>query len=102
MLHTIHTVFDDIENKSVGDIGCGCGVLSIGAAMLGSSYNVGFDIDEDAIEIAAANAAEFEIDLDLIHCDVTEALGVTNDSVDPKDQSESSSSSKSAALPGLR
>lgn len=34
MLYTIHSTFDDIEGKVVADLGCGCGVLSIGAAML--------------------------------------------------------------------
>lgn len=34
MLYTIHNTFDDIEGKVVADLGCGCGVLSIGAAML--------------------------------------------------------------------
>lgn len=36
MLYTIHNTFDDIENKIVADLGCGCGVLSIGSAMLGA------------------------------------------------------------------
>lgn len=34
MLYTIHNTFEDIEGKVVADLGCGCGVLSIGAAML--------------------------------------------------------------------
>lgn len=34
MLYTIHQTFHDIENKLVADLGCGCGVLSIGAAVL--------------------------------------------------------------------
>lgn len=34
MLYTIHSTFDDIKGKLVADLGCGCGVLSIGAAML--------------------------------------------------------------------
>lgn len=34
MLYTIQSTFDDIEGKVVADLGCGCGVLSIGAAML--------------------------------------------------------------------
>lgn len=37
MLYTAHTAYDDIENKAVGDMGCGCGILSIASAMLGSS-----------------------------------------------------------------
>ncbi len=34
MLYTIHNTFDDIQNKLVADLGCGCGVLSVGAAVL--------------------------------------------------------------------
>lgn len=34
MLYTIQSTFDDIEGKLVADLGCGCGVLSIGAAVL--------------------------------------------------------------------
>ena len=30
MIHTIASSFDDIENRSILDLGCGCGVLSIG------------------------------------------------------------------------
>ncbi|KAF9571018.1 Methyltransferase-like protein 5 [Mortierella alpina] len=71
MLYTAHTTYDDIENKAVGDMGCGCGILSIAAAMLGSSYNVGFDIDPDAIAIAQENCEEFEIDMDFILTDLS-------------------------------
>ena len=50
MLQTIHETFDDIENRNVGDLGCGCGVLSIGAAMLGAGAVTGVDVDQDALE----------------------------------------------------
>lgn len=48
MLYTIHNTFDDIEGKLVADLGCGCGVLSIGAAMLeaGSEASTLFRIRE--------------------------------------------------------
>ncbi|XP_052579379.1 rRNA N6-adenosine-methyltransferase METTL5 isoform X1 [Peromyscus californicus insignis] len=71
MLYTIHNTYDDIENKVVADLGCGCGVLSIGAAMLGAGLCVGFDIDEDALEIFNRNVEEFELtNVDMIQCDV--------------------------------
>ncbi|CAO2597162.1 rRNA N6-adenosine-methyltransferase METTL5 [Lemmus lemmus] len=71
MLYTIHNTYDDIENKVVADLGCGCGVLSIGAAMLGAGLCVGFDIDEDALEIFTRNVEEFELtNVDMIQCDV--------------------------------
>ncbi|KAM9123171.1 rRNA N(6)-adenosine-methyltransferase METTL5 isoform 4-T5 [Pangshura tecta] len=43
MLYTIHNTFDDIENKMVADLGCGCGVLSIGSVMLGAGTSKTFD-----------------------------------------------------------
>ena len=54
------------------DLGCGCGVLSIGSAMLGASFVTGFDIDDDALAVFQENAEGFEIDnFDLIRADVT-------------------------------
>uniref|UniRef100_A0A8C9G9D2 Methyltransferase-like protein 5 n=1 Tax=Piliocolobus tephrosceles TaxID=591936 RepID=A0A8C9G9D2_9PRIM len=71
MLYTIHNTYDDIENKVVADLGCGCGVLSIGTAMLGAELCVGFDIDEDALEIFNRNVEEFELtNVDMVQCDV--------------------------------
>ncbi|KAM4608985.1 rRNA N(6)-adenosine-methyltransferase METTL5 [Polymixia lowei] len=71
MLYTIHNTFDDIKGKLVADLGCGCGVLSIGAAMLDAGLCVGFDIDNDALEIFRRNAEEFEIaNIDLVQCDM--------------------------------
>ncbi|KAJ0070380.1 hypothetical protein NL108_007714, partial [Boleophthalmus pectinirostris] len=71
MLYTIHNTFDDIQGKLVADLGCGCGVLSIGAAVLEAGFCVGFDIDNDALETFRRNAEEFEIsNLDLVQCDL--------------------------------
>lgn len=71
MLYTIHNTYDDIENKVIADLGCGCGVLSIGTAMLGAGLCVGFDIDEDALEIFNRNVEEFELtNVDMVQCDV--------------------------------
>ncbi|XP_018090109.1 methyltransferase like 5 L homeolog isoform X1 [Xenopus laevis] len=71
MLYTIHNTFNDIEDKVVADLGCGCGVLSIGAAMLGAGLCLGLDVDEDALDIFKTNAEEFELtNIDMIQCDV--------------------------------
>lgn len=50
---------DDIGGKFVLDLGTGTGVLAIGAALMGAMPVYGFDIDEQAIEVAreAANRA---------------------------------------------
>ncbi|KAM4626259.1 rRNA N(6)-adenosine-methyltransferase METTL5 isoform 1-T3 [Discoglossus pictus] len=71
MLYTIHNTFGDIEDKVVADLGCGCGVLSIGASMLGAGLCLGFDIDEDALDIFKTNTEEFKLaNIDMIQCDV--------------------------------
>ncbi|XP_069081409.1 rRNA N6-adenosine-methyltransferase METTL5 isoform X4 [Pleurodeles waltl] len=71
ILNTIHNTYDDIEDKVVADLGCGCGVLSIGAAMLGAGMCLGIDIDEDALEIFRTNVDEFELtNIDLVQLDV--------------------------------
>lgn len=51
MLYTIQTKYGDIENKLVADLGCGCGMLSIGSFLLGAAHTIGFDIDPDALEV---------------------------------------------------
>ena len=71
MLYTIDKTFNDLSQKVVADFGCGCGVLSIGAAML-NSHVLSFDIDPDALETAKCNAEEFNIEnIDFIQVDLT-------------------------------
>ena len=45
------------ESKTFLDLGCGSGILGIGALVLGSARCVGCDIDPKAPDVAASNAA---------------------------------------------
>jgi ribosomal protein L11 methyltransferase len=47
----------NLASAAVADVGCGTGVLSIGAALLGAKEVVALDIDPLSVEIAKANAA---------------------------------------------
>ncbi len=38
MLYTIDNTYEDIEDKFVLDLGCGTGMLAIGAQILGSGF----------------------------------------------------------------
>jgi putative methylase len=53
----------DIEGKRIGDLGCGTGILSIGAALLGAREVVGIDADENAIALAHENAGRFGVEI---------------------------------------
>lgn len=44
-----------IKDKTVFDFGCGTGILSIGAALLGAKNVKGFDIDKNALDAAKQN-----------------------------------------------
>ena len=46
-----------IPGKSVIDLGCGSGILSIAALSLGASYAMAVDIDPKAVDVAYENAA---------------------------------------------
>jgi putative methylase len=46
----------DIGDRRVADLGCGTGILSIGAALLGAREVVGVDADEAALATARENA----------------------------------------------
>jgi len=71
MLHTISATFGDLKDKLVADLGCGCGVLSVGSVMLGAGAVIGFDLDPDALALFSQNIEDFEIDnIDIINADI--------------------------------
>lgn len=74
MLFTAQSQFSDIEGKSVADLGSGCGVLSLGAKMLGAEYVVGFEVDSDAIDILYENCNDLELFVEVVQCDVLQYL----------------------------
>ena len=55
-LETLENYID--ENSTVLDIGCGSGILSIAALLLGARSAVGVDIDSLAVKTAVSNAEE--------------------------------------------
>jgi len=63
----------DIEGKRVCDLGCGTGVLAIGAVLLGAEQVRGVDIDPEAVATANANAHLFDADIEFIVADVRNA-----------------------------
>jgi predicted RNA methylase len=71
MLFTAAYTYHDIEGCTVGDFGCGPAMLSIACQQLGSCYNVGFDVDADALDNAWVNCRKMDIfDIDLVQTDI--------------------------------
>ncbi|CAH1789023.1 unnamed protein product [Owenia fusiformis] len=72
MIYLIAFNDDNIQDKCIADLGCGCGMLGIAACMMECGQCVGFDIDEDALAICRYNLEEKEIEnMELVQCDVT-------------------------------
>lgn len=61
----------DLED-SVQDLGCGTGILAIGAKLLGARRVVAYDTDQKALEIAKRNAEKFGVEIDFVLSDITE------------------------------
>jgi putative methylase len=74
MLYTAYG-FGDIGGKHIIDLGCGTGVFSIGACLLGAEKVLGLDKDDGALGIAIRNAASNNCAVDFICEDVSDASG---------------------------
>ena len=55
----------ELEPRSLLDVGCGSGVLSVAAALLGFGPVTSVDVEEPSIEATRANAAVNGVDLDV-------------------------------------
>ncbi|MCQ6962621.1 METTL5 family protein [Methanolobus chelungpuianus] len=64
----------DLED-TVFDLGCGTGILAIGAKLLGAREVTGFDLDRKALETARRNAESMGVDVEFVHADISEIEG---------------------------
>ena len=67
--------FGDIGEKSIIDLGCGTGIFSIGACLLGAAKVVGLDKDAGALGAAKRNAMSSGCNVDFVCTDVSKAKG---------------------------
>jgi putative methylase len=65
----------DIDGKSVIDLGCGNGIFSIGASLLGARLVTAVDMDRKAIELARTNAETAGCNIEFICEDVEKMQG---------------------------
>ena len=74
IIYTMESSFGDIHDKTIADLGCGCGMLSIGAACFNPNYICSFDIDFDAFTVFKNNINDLEIDelncIDMVQTDI--------------------------------
>ena len=63
--------YGDLDGRVVGDLGCGCGTLTIGAAVMDSALVIGFEIDGDALEVFRTNVGEQELNnVEVVQCNI--------------------------------
>ena len=111
MMYTAANTFDDIRAKVVADLGCGCGMLSIAAVLVGADKVYGVDIDCDALGICKENLQDLGI-IDLPSDGESESaqegdgseelfsdnsMNSEDDSADSKDSADSDSNSNSSS-----
>ncbi|TNN10245.1 Methyltransferase-like protein isoform 2 [Schistosoma japonicum] len=73
ILFNVQMMDGALEGMSVADLGCGTGMLSIGAKLLGASCVLGFEIDEDAVTEFRSNLETYEMlneNINIALCDV--------------------------------
>lgn len=51
----------DVFSKNILDLGCGCGIFTIGGLLLGANKAYGVDIDQDSLKIASQYADKFKL-----------------------------------------
>ncbi|CAH8493833.1 unnamed protein product [Schistosoma turkestanicum] len=84
ILFNIQMADNALQDMSVADLGCGTGILSIGAKLLGASCVLGFEIDEDAVNefqsnLEACGMSDENINVTL--CDVVRLFRESNKKV---------------------
>lgn len=62
----------DVQGMKVVDLGCGTGMLSIAAWLMGAGMVMGFDASESALAVAEANRGYFGADVTFTRCDVSQ------------------------------
>ena len=73
--HIAGQMNDDIDGKSIIDLGCGTGILAISASLLGARFVVGVDIDGEAVKVAEENVDAVNAAVELIIGDIDCIVG---------------------------
>ena len=74
LIHWAH-LRGDIDRADVYDLGCGNGILAIGAGLLGAKKVVGFDCDMQSLKVARENCRILGVDAALVCSDIEDVNG---------------------------
>ncbi len=75
LLYIAEEKYHDIADRSVVDLGCGSGILTIGAALLGCKDVLGIDINKESVLTARENSNKLGVDIDLMVGDIAVVRG---------------------------
>jgi len=75
ILFSADELFRDIRGCRILDLGCGSGILAIGAAILGAEDVVGIDINTESVRMARQNASQARVTVDFIAGDIEAIRG---------------------------
>ena len=71
IIYYINSEFGDIKGKTILDLGCGTGMLTLAAKMMGCSFIIGIDVCPISLYIAKKNLKHFGLtEIDFFCCDV--------------------------------
>lgn len=65
----------DLAGKSVADIGCGSGILSVAAKKLGAARVIGVDNDQPSVDASIENAERNQVTYDVLNANGFSGLG---------------------------
>ena len=75
LLFLAETRYGDIKGRTIIDLGCGSGILAIGATLLGARSVIGVDINVESVETAKANARRAGVEVGLVAGDIEAIRG---------------------------
>ncbi len=74
MIYTAQEVFEDIQDNIILDLGVGCGMLSVASCLMDSGWNIGIDIDADALKQTQENMQRAQVEIDLFQGNIQQLL----------------------------
>lgn len=84
LVHRMQDEYGDVEGKTVCDLGCGTGMLSIACALQDAAHVVGVDGDQEALDVADRNIGDMQLGglVDVVRADVVQGVALRDKAFD--------------------